>query len=167
MRCSQPLGIGKTKMRSWRIPAIVCVLCLGVAQTPYSAAQRSQADSLSEISEPITPEIRKEFDDIISRFASDIPNESIKFHEEDWHRVIFIRLEDERFCVMKSCVTIVTTKCGHAACQYAPVLAPPRYTVVGIGTKFWGNFVEFPATQSNNVNTVIVNDRFIAAYHAL
>jgi hypothetical protein len=153
-------------MRSWRILAIVCGLCLGITQTPYSVVQGSQAVSLTEISEPITPEARKEYDDIISRFASDIPNESIKFRE-DLNNVIFIRLEDERFCVMKSCVTIVTTKCGHAACQYAPVLAPPRYTVVGIGTKFWGNLIEFPATQSNNVNTVILNDRFIAAYHAL
>jgi hypothetical protein len=146
--------------------AIFFGLCLWLTQISAPFVHRAQAATLFEISELITPEARRDYDDIISRFAADIADDSIKFREDSG--AIFIRLEDERFCILSSCVTIVTTRCGHPACQYVPVLVPPRYGWVGIGGRFWGNLIEFPATRTSSpAATLVFNRRFIAAYHAL
>jgi len=151
-------------MRSWKTAAITFGLCVGVLQASDSFVWGYV--KLTEISDQITSSDRMQYGDLISQFATDIPDESIKFRD-DSGKAIFIRLEDSRCCMIESGVTIVTTKCGHPGCQYASVLVPPRYTWVGIGTRFWGNLIEFPATRSNAVTTVVLNDRFVAAYHAL
>jgi hypothetical protein len=163
---------GGSDMRSWKTAAIVFGICVGIWQAQDSVVWGQAQDSVDwgylkkEISEQITPDARREYDDLISQFATDITDNSIKF-KDDLGKAIFIRLEDRRFCIINSCVTIVTTKCGHPGCQYASVLVPPRYYWVGVGTSFWGNLIEFPATRSNAVNTIVINNRFVAAYHAI
>src|SRR5215467_10308 len=50
---------------------------------------------LCEITEPISPEARSQFADIISNFAQDVPNSHIKFSTIG--KIILIRLEEEIF----------------------------------------------------------------------
>jgi len=75
--------------------------------------------------EPISPEARSEFADIISNFAQDVPNSHIKFSTIG--KIIPIRflldLNKRDFCFETSCVTIVSRKCGHPGCQYPTVFA--------------------------------------------
>jgi hypothetical protein len=43
---------------------------------------------------------------------------------------------------------------------------PPRYDIGPVGG-FWGDFIQFPATQSNLHTALVFNRRFIAAYNGL
>jgi len=70
--------------------------------------------------EPISPEARSEFADIISNFAQDVPNSHIKFSTIG--KMIPIRLEEEKFLlrdiVRHDCISKM---CGHPGCQYTTV----------------------------------------------
>jgi hypothetical protein len=48
-------------------------------------------------------------------------------------RIIFIRLDNKRFCIFNSCATLITSKWGHPTCQYASVLVPPRFWLQLVG----------------------------------
>jgi hypothetical protein len=150
-------------MRSWKMTTY-CALCLNIAASSDLVARAHAKDKLTEITDTITSEMRTKYNEIISVFAADLPDTSIKVHERG--TLVFIRLEDKQFCIMSSCVTIATTKCGRAACQYAAVLVPPRYEIVPVGG-FWGELIDFPATKSNLRTTLVFNRRFIAAYNGL
>jgi hypothetical protein len=141
--------------------AIVLFLCLVVVQISNAF---DDTGGVYEISATIAPDARRELDNIISSFSTNIPNESIKFKEAEG--IIFIRLDDKRFCIFESCVTLITIKCGHPTCQYASVLVPPRFWLQPVGGRF-GTFIRFPATRSKEVTTVAVNSRFITAFRAL
>jgi hypothetical protein len=141
--------------------AIALVLCLVVV--PISNAFDDMGGTY-EISATIAPDARKELDNLISSFATDITNESIKFKETE--EIIFIRLDDKRFCVLESCVTLITSKCGHPTCQYATVLVPPRFRLQPVGGRF-GTFIRFPAIRADTVTTVAFNSHFITAFQAL
>jgi hypothetical protein len=117
-----------------------------------------------EIAETISPEARREFADIISSFAQDIPDERIKFAVIG--KIILIRLEDERFCHEESCITIVSTKCGRPACQYTTALVPPRYMWDSAGSTKWGIFIRFPR-KLGEASVIVANDRFLASYQGI
>jgi len=99
--------------------ALAMVLFLGSQGNTYVSNEQY------EIAEIISPKARREFADIISCFAQDIPDERIKFAVVG--KIILIRLEEERFCHEEPCITIVSTKCGRPGCQYTTALVPPRY----------------------------------------
>jgi hypothetical protein len=116
-------------------------------------------NQLYEITQPISPEARSEFADVISNFAQDIPNSHIKLSA-----IERIRLEEERFCFETSCVTIVSRKCGHPGCQYTTVFVPSGYRWHNAGSSKWGTFIHFPRrTEGDTV--IVVNDHFIASYY--
>ena len=77
-----------------------------------------------------------------------------------------IRLEDNKFCGSRLCVTIVTRKCEHPICPYVAVFVPPQYFREPFGG-FWGELLRFPALESNSLTSVVVNDRFMAAFSGL
>jgi hypothetical protein len=141
--------------------AIVLILCLVVVQISNAF---DDSGGEYEISATIVPDARKELDNMISSFSTDIPDEYIKFKEVG--RIIFIRLEDKRFCIFDSCATLITSKCGRPTCQYASVLVPPRFWLQLVGLQF-GTFIRFPSTRSKEVTTVAFNSRFITAFRAL
>jgi hypothetical protein len=149
----------------WKL-GIGCLLSAILVAFWSSFTNAQGINKLDEITDTITPTARTEYAEIISSFAADIQDSLIKFREVHG-KLIFIRLEDRRFCIAESCVTIVTTKCGHAGCQYASVLVPPRYNIDVIGGSFWGELIHFPATQSSAFTTVVFNSRFLAAYHGI
>jgi hypothetical protein len=151
-------------MRSRKMVAY-CLFGLTLTISVGLSARAQAKDELTEITDTITPAMRTEYNQIISLFSTDLPDASIKFRE-DRGNLVFIRLEDKQFCIISSCVTIVTTKCPHAVCQYVTALVPPRYEIVPVGS-FWGDFIHFPATQSNLATTLVFNQRFIAAYNGL
>ena len=153
-------------MHFCKTAAIVLVLCLGVVQTPDIFVWGAQTDRLTEISDPITPDVRREYNNIISSFATDMTDVSIKFHQ-GIGGLVFIRLEDPRFCISGSCVTIIMMKCWNTSCQYAVALVPPRYAIDSSISPLWGSFIHFPATQSTARTSIVVNNRFVAAYQGL
>jgi hypothetical protein len=134
-----------------------------------------QDNTLYEITDTISPEARREFSDIISSFAQDIPDSHIKFRlieevvinvRRPEKTIVLIRLEEERFCFEANCVTIVTRKCGHSGCQYASAFLPPRYRLEVTGTAKFGTFIKFPKSRMGNT-VVMVTNQFIASYDGL
>lgn len=124
------------------------------------------ANQLYEIAEPISSDARQEFADIISSFGQDILDRSIRFRFDESNRLVFIRIEEDRFCLEESCITIITRRCGHQNCQYAAAFVPPRYKWNSVGDSKFQIFVHFPKKFGDSA-VIAASKNFIASYQGL
>jgi hypothetical protein len=139
---------------------MAAALCL-----PSPANGRRGHYPVHEINDPISADARMAYAEMIDRVSQSIPNEKIKFKLQG--RLVLIRLEDENFCFEESCLTIVTTQCGRAHCPFATAVVPPRYKLDYGATRKWGEFILFPRKLADSYTTIMVTDRFVAAYQGL
>jgi hypothetical protein len=143
----------------------LCFITAAVLCWPISASGRRGYYPVHEINEPISADARVAHAEMIDRVSQSIPNEKIKFKLQG--RLVFIRFEDESFCFEESCLTIVTTQCGRTHCPFATAVVPPRYQYDFSGTRKWGQFILFPRKLGDFHTTIMVTDRFVAAYQGL
>jgi len=157
---AQEVAMGLHKMSARFFLALGAILLLG------SSGSADLTNQLYEITEPISPAARQEFADVISSFAKDIPDKSIKFRLDENNHLIFIRIEEDRFCLEASCITVITRQCGHPNCQYTTAFVPPRYRWHSGGDSKIGIFIHFPKKFGESV-VIAVSDHFIASYQGL